>query len=118
MARTKSKRQRGEYGKGHLYRRSKTWWLQYRVDGKCQRVSLGTDDKQTAKDRRDEIVHPLLLKDKQAQLEKVIESYDAGEKKRVAAVYQAKYAESIDEIYGHLLTADDFEFLYRLTPRN
>ena len=43
---------------------------------------------------------------------------DASEKKRVVAAYQAKYAESLDEIFGRPTTVDDFELIYRLTPRN
>ena len=43
---------------------------------------------------------------------------DAAEKGRVVAAYQAKYAEALKEIYGRPSTADDFELLYRLTPRS
>ena len=43
---------------------------------------------------------------------------DPSLKKQVAAAYQAKYAESIEELYGQAVTADDLEFLYRLTPRS
>lgn len=43
---------------------------------------------------------------------------DVSLKKRVAEAYQAKYAEQIDELYGEPVTVDDFELLYRLTPRD
>lgn len=43
---------------------------------------------------------------------------DLSVKTLVAATYQAKYAEQIDELYGQPVTAEDFEVLYRLTPRN
>ncbi len=43
---------------------------------------------------------------------------DASEKKRAVAAYQAKYAEALDEIFGRPATVDDFELIYRLTPRN
>jgi hypothetical protein len=42
---------------------------------------------------------------------------NAREKERVVAAYQAKYAESLLEMYGRATTVDDFELLYRLTPR-
>ena len=41
----------------------------------------------------------------------------AGEKTRVVAAYQAKYAEALDEIFGRPATVDDFELIYRLTAR-
>ena len=43
---------------------------------------------------------------------------DAGERKRVAEAFQTKYAEPILELYGRPMTVDDFEVLYRLTPRH
>jgi hypothetical protein len=43
---------------------------------------------------------------------------DAGETKRVALAYQAKYAEPMIELYGEISTVDEFELLYRLTPRD
>ena len=42
---------------------------------------------------------------------------DASETERVAAAFQAKYAEAIMELYGEPTTIADFELLYRLTPR-
>jgi hypothetical protein len=42
----------------------------------------------------------------------------AAEKKRVVAAYKEKYAEALDEIFGRSATVDDFELLYRLTPRS
>ena len=32
--------------------------------------------------------------------------------------YKAKYAESLDEIFGRPANVDDFELIYRLTSRN
>lgn len=43
---------------------------------------------------------------------------DASETKRVGDAFQAKYAESIQELCGRPMTVDDFELLYRLTLRN
>jgi hypothetical protein len=43
---------------------------------------------------------------------------DANETARVAAAYQAKYAEQMVELYGEVSPVEDFELLYRLTPRN
>ena len=43
---------------------------------------------------------------------------DAGERKRVGEAFQMKYAEPILELYGRPMTVDNFEVLYRLTPRN
>ena len=43
---------------------------------------------------------------------------DASDKKRVVAAYQAKYSDSLNEIFGRPATVDDFELIYRLTPRN
>ena len=43
---------------------------------------------------------------------------DAAETKRVGEAFQAKYAESIQELYGRPMTEDDFELLYRLTSRD
>ena len=42
---------------------------------------------------------------------------DVSVKERVAEAYQAKYAEAIQELYGQPVAVDDFELLYRLTPR-
>jgi hypothetical protein len=42
---------------------------------------------------------------------------DNAEKLRVVAGYQAKYGEDLDAIFGRPSTADDFELLYRLSPR-
>lgn len=43
--------------------------------------------------------------------------HDSSVKKRVAQAFQTKYADDINELYGQPVTADDFEVLYRLTPR-
>ena len=43
---------------------------------------------------------------------------DASDRQRVVASYQAKYGESLDEVFGRPVTVDDFELIYRLTPRN
>lgn len=42
---------------------------------------------------------------------------DDAERERVGEAFQAKYASQIDELYGRPMTVDDFELLYRLTPR-
>jgi len=43
---------------------------------------------------------------------------DSSERKRVAEAYQAKYAKAMVEIYGQVSPLEEFEFLYRLTPRH
>ena len=45
-------------GAGHLYRRGKTYWLQYDVDGKRFRRTLGTTNESEAKRKADEILQP------------------------------------------------------------
>ncbi|HIL80955.1 MAG TPA: DUF2255 family protein [Myxococcales bacterium] len=42
---------------------------------------------------------------------------DPAEKARVVASYQAKYGSSLKAMYGRPTTVDDFDLLYRLTPR-
>ena len=43
---------------------------------------------------------------------------DAEVKQRVAEAFQAKYAKQIDELWGEPVTVDDFDVLYRLSPRD
>jgi hypothetical protein len=43
---------------------------------------------------------------------------EASETERVAHAYQEKYAEGMIELYGEISPVDDFELLYRLTPRD
>ena len=42
---------------------------------------------------------------------------DRGELERVVAAYQAKYGADLDAIFGRPATVDDFQRVYRLTPR-
>jgi integrase len=45
-------------GTGHLYRRGQTYWLEYVVDGKRFRQTLGTSKKAEARSKADEILAP------------------------------------------------------------
>ncbi len=53
---------------GYLYQRGATWWLQYRIEGKTVKQSLGTGDKAAAEEERKKIMAPLMATDRVSAL--------------------------------------------------
>ncbi len=58
--------------KGTIYRRGKTYWLEYYLAGRRVRVSLQTGDMRKAEQERDRIIKPISLADRTAKLKSVI----------------------------------------------
>ena len=48
---------------GYIYKRGKTWWLQYRIEGRTVKQSLDTIDLEAAEEKRKKIMRPFMAAD-------------------------------------------------------
>jgi len=48
---------------GYIYKRGQTWWLQYRIEGRTVKQSLGTTDLEEAEEKRKKIMRPFMAAD-------------------------------------------------------